>query len=155
MSQERRQKLFDDYPKLFAKRNLTPDDRRRYPIIWGLEHGDGWLAIVEVLCKLIQHNVDQQKKKDSSYPQIEILQVKEKFGAMRFYTTGGDDYTAGLIAMAEYMSGRTCESCGNPGTMRGKGWMRVRCDPCEFERQQKMQETEDAGTRNSSAGSQG
>ena len=155
MSQERRQKLFDDYPKLFAKRNLIPDDRRRYPITWGLEHGDGWLAIVEDLCRLIQHHVDQQKKKDSSYPQIEVLQVKEKFGSLRFYTTGSDEYIDGLISMAESISGRTCESCGNPGTMRGKGWMRVRCESCEEVRTQKMQETENAGTRNSSVGSQG
>lgn len=155
MSQERRQKLFDDYPKLFAKRNLTPEDRRRYPITWGLEHGDGWLTIVEELCKLIQHHIDQEQKKNPDSPQIEILQVKEKFGSMRFYTSHSDDYINGLISMAEHMSGKTCESCGNPGTMRGKGWMRVRCEPCEEIRTQKMQEIENAETGDSSVGNQG
>jgi hypothetical protein len=148
------QKLFDDYPKLFAKRNLISEDQRRYPISWGLEHGDGWLTIVEELCELIQRHVDQKQKNNPSYPQIEVLQSKEKFGSLRFYVTHSDEYVNGLISMAESISGRTCESCGNPGTIRGKGWIRVRCEPCEEIRAQKMQEIENAETWNSSIGSQ-
>ena len=47
--------------------------------------------------------------------QVVAVQVKEKFGTLRFYYDGGDDYISGLSAMAESMSGRTCEVCGNMG----------------------------------------
>ena len=39
-------------------------------------------------------------------------QIKEKWGSLRFYCTGGDDYVAGVIAMAETMSSLLCGSCG-------------------------------------------
>ena len=55
-------------------------------------------------------------------------QVKEKFGGLRFYVDGGDDWVYGAISMAESMSYRTCEVCGAPGVTRGEGWIRTTCD---------------------------
>ena len=46
-------------------------------------------------------------------------QVKEKFGTLRFYYTGGDDRIDGMVRMAESMSAVTCETCGAPGKLRG------------------------------------
>ena len=68
--------------------------------------------------------------------QVTVDQVKEKFGTLRFYHTGGDDYIRGMITMAEAMSGSTCESCGNPGKQTGGGWIRTICEPCEIKREQ-------------------
>ena len=61
-------------------------------------------------------------------PQVTLDQVKEKFGTLRFYYTGGDDYVRGLVSMAEAMSGVTCEQCGAPGDLRGQGWLYTACD---------------------------
>jgi hypothetical protein len=61
-------------------------------------------------------------------PQVIVDQVKEKFGSLRFYYTGGDDYISGLTSMAESMSEVTCEECGKPGKSSGGGWISVRCD---------------------------
>jgi hypothetical protein len=60
--------------------------------------------------------------------QLTADQIKEKFGTLRFYTTGGDDYTDGVVRMAEAMSGVTCETCGKPGTTGGKGWIKTACE---------------------------
>jgi hypothetical protein len=60
-------------------------------------------------------------------PQVTLDQVKEKFGTLRFYYTGGDDYIRGLVSMAESMSGVTCEECGNPGTQTPGGWIKTVC----------------------------
>jgi hypothetical protein len=60
--------------------------------------------------------------------QVTVDQVKEKFGTLRFYYTGGDDYISGITSMAEAMSGVTCEVCGNVGELHGGGWLRTRCD---------------------------
>jgi hypothetical protein len=59
--------------------------------------------------------------------QVVVLQVKEKFGTLRFYYSGGDDYIRGLTSMAESMSGVTCETCGNPGRRVGGGWITTLC----------------------------
>jgi hypothetical protein len=61
-------------------------------------------------------------------PQVTLDQVKEKFGTLRFYYTGGDDEISGMVRMAESMSGVTCEECGNPGERRGGGWIYTACD---------------------------
>lgn len=60
-------------------------------------------------------------------PQVVAEQVKEKFGGLRFYYRGGDDYISGLSAMAESMSYITCEDCGNPGKPNKIGWIRTLC----------------------------
>jgi hypothetical protein len=60
--------------------------------------------------------------------QVVAVQVKEKFGGLRFYYDGGDSYVEGLVAMAESMSYRTCDVCGNPGKTNNSGWISVRCE---------------------------
>lgn len=63
--------------------------------------------------------------------QVVVTQIKEKFGTLRFYYHGGDEYIRGLEAMAESMTARTCEDCGSPGVTRStekKRWVRVLCD---------------------------
>ena len=70
-----------------------------------------------------------------SIPQVTLDQVKEKFGTLRFYYTGGDDYISGMVSLAESMSAVTCENCGNPGSCRGGGWVHTYCTPCEEARE--------------------
>lgn len=71
-----------------------------------------------------------------SIPQVTLDQVKEKFGTLRFYYTGGDDTISGMVRMAESMSGVICEECGNPGKRGGGGWVRTSCNPCEIKREE-------------------
>jgi hypothetical protein len=75
-------------------------------------------------------------------PQVILDQVKEKFGTLRFYYSGGDEYIHGMVTMAEAMSGCTCEGCGNPGKRHGGGWVRTMCGPCEEQREKKRAEYE-------------
>ena len=74
-----------------------------------------------------------------SIAQVTLDQVKEKFGTLRFYYSGGDDYIGGLVSMAESMTGVTCEECGNPGESRGGGWIHVYCEPCEELREKRYE----------------
>lgn len=60
--------------------------------------------------------------------QVVVSQVKEKFGGLRFYVDGGDDVVYGMISMAESMSYRTCEVCGNPGKANSEGWITTLCE---------------------------
>ena len=60
--------------------------------------------------------------------QLVAVQVKEKFGTLRFYYDGGDSYCRGVVAMMEDMTYHTCEVCGSPGKVLNNGWVSVRCD---------------------------
>jgi hypothetical protein len=59
--------------------------------------------------------------------QLIAVQVKEKFGTLRFYYEGGDEVTEGMVRIAESMSARTCEVCGDRGKLRNEGWVRSLC----------------------------
>jgi len=61
-------------------------------------------------------------------PQVVATQVKDKFGALRFYYNGGDDYISGMVTLAENLSQRTCDICGAPGQEREGPWIVTRCD---------------------------
>ena len=61
-------------------------------------------------------------------PQVVAMQVKEKFGTLRFYYSGGDDIVRGIERMADSMSAVTCEECGIPGRIRHGGWISTHCD---------------------------
>ena len=66
--------------------------------------------------------------------QVTVTQVKEKFGTLRFYYSGGDEYIDGLVSMAESMSACTCEECGKPGRTNSGGWLRTLCEEHAKER---------------------
>ena len=66
---------------------------------------------------------------------IHVEQIKEKFGGLRFYYQGGDDYISGMETMAEIWAGHTCETCGDKGERRSGGWIRTLCDKHEAEYQ--------------------
>jgi hypothetical protein len=57
-------------------------------------------------------------------------QIKEKFGTLRFYLTSGTDEMWEIVAEAEKKSAFTCEQCGKPGKLRGKGWLYTACTKC-------------------------
>ena len=61
-------------------------------------------------------------------PSFKATQIKEKFGTLRFYYSGGDDYINGVINFAENMSCDICEECGDKGKLRNGSWIRTLCD---------------------------
>jgi len=62
--------------------------------------------------------------------QVVAQQVKEKFGGLRFYYYGGDEFICGLVNFAERLSSITCESCGRDGKIVGTNWLRCLCKDC-------------------------
>ena len=139
MRQELDKLLCEKYPKMMVNRNK---DMKETCMCWGFECGDGWFNILDQLMGNIQHHIDWNNKNfEKGYkqykqvPQVTLDQVKEKFGTLRFYYSGGDDEISGMVRMAESMSGVTCEGCGNPGERRGGGWVHTYCTPCEEARE--------------------
>lgn len=64
-------------------------------------------------------------------PQVNITQVKEKFGGLRFYYDGGDDFIDGMVQITENLSYQTCEICGSTKEIGStRGWITTICQPC-------------------------
>lgn len=137
MTEEKEKILFEKYPNLFPNgKNVNPNSSL---MCFGFP-GDGWFDLIDDLC---------QKLTDLNIP-IQVMQVKEKFGTLRFYVSLPENNTEDksvlndkykkmdqLITEAEIKSEITCESCGKPGTIRGNGWVYVSCDECEKIREEK------------------
>ena len=72
-----------------------------------------------------------EKETYESIPQVIATQVKEKFGALRFYYEGGNDVIDGMVWLAEHQSYNICEECGSTKNIgRTKGWITTLCEDC-------------------------
>ena len=130
---------FKDY-ETFAQR-MEQSYPKMYPGKYGgFAVGKGWWPIIERLSSSIQQHIEFVNKKEEVCPQVVVMQVKEKFGGLRFYYEGGDDYVHGLVSMAESWADIACETCGGIGQRRSGGWIRTLCDVHEAERNARIEE---------------
>jgi len=64
-----------------------------------------------------------------------VVQVKEKYGTLRFYADNIDENYLNLIVRAEEESAHICEQCGEPGEVEPLfGWYLCLCEKCHKER---------------------
>ena len=118
------QSLLDKYSYMF-KHKVTGCMDAPFAL-FGFECGEGWFDIIKKLCSQIDELLTKKDKKS-----FRVIQVKEKFGTLRFYTSFITNEIEKAINEAEKLSGETCESCGAKGTMRNRyDWLMVRCDKC-------------------------
>ena len=97
-----------------------------HPRLGGFAIGPGWYHIVEELCGNIAWHL--KNLKDDVRPDFKVVQVKEKFAGLRFYVENTDATIDGMIYMAESWASKSCEVCGNRGTRRNNGSLKVLCD---------------------------
>jgi hypothetical protein len=94
---------------------------------WGFEHDDGWFDILWRLCVDLEPLVAEFEA--TSGQKFEVLQVKEKFGGLRFYVNcRKEEAIRQRIGAAARESFHTCEICGQPGTLREDRWIKTLCD---------------------------
>ncbi|MBV5267125.1 MAG: hypothetical protein JZU67_01105, partial [Burkholderiaceae bacterium] len=85
-------------------RDILDDEGKLCPI----DVEDGWYNIISSACICIQSHVDNHQAKNHLTPaefsetvQVKIVQVKEKFGALRIFVSNEDHYVRGIIEVAE------------------------------------------------------
>jgi len=113
--------LFDTYPQLFK-----PEARSNSLMRFGFSCDDGWFDLLHDLCNGL-----------SSYTDIEIIQVKEKFGMLRVYYsfTNLESFTEEIkesmrkfVSEIENKSAHVCEVCGKKGKLRNElPWIKTLC----------------------------
>jgi len=89
-------------------------------------------AVYNWFCKWFQFNI-KCVRSNVPVPQLVADQVKEKFGTLRFYYHGGDEYCRSIISFAESLSSRICEVCGRTDELvatHGRNWVRTTCPCC-------------------------
>jgi hypothetical protein len=119
MRDELEQKLIAEFPKLFQDHDKPPTETL---ICFGCECSDGWFDLIYTACSAIQ----QHLKYTPECAPFRFSQIKEKFGGLRLYSYGGDEFTAGVCNMAEAMSYKICEVTGNRGQLCSTGhWLRT------------------------------
>jgi hypothetical protein len=79
MNKELEQRLVERWTTWF---NIGGDIRDT-AMPWGFTHGDGWFDILWRLCEDLEPLVAEFER--TSGLKFEVLQVKEKFGGLRFY----------------------------------------------------------------------
>ncbi len=81
--------------------------------------GEGWYPIIKnIINELIALGWDKR-----------AVQVKEKFGGLRFYLESYPEGADDVIIKYEKLSYETCETCGEKGSNRKiKGWLYTLCD---------------------------
>lgn len=115
---EKSAELVELFPKLFSGR-------------WkSVGVGPGWYNIITELCYHIDSHVEwKQRQTFNDCSDVVIEQIKEKYGTLRFYYSGGDSTVDSLVSLAESMSSYTCEECGKPGAQVSTGgWIKTLCD---------------------------
>ncbi len=112
------EQLCKDYPELYTDVYF--------------EHNAGWYDILEGLALRFREIL-----KDNVEGEVEVLQVKEKFGGLRFYaatygcTEEQEKAIRVAIQIAENVSFKTCELCGKAGReISNTGWIVTRCEEC-------------------------
>lgn len=144
-------KLYADFPRLYRD-GLS----KKGMMQWGISCNDGWFDLIYQLSADIEAEAARMGLNPDSSEWPCAIQVKEKFGTLKFYCTVGkkkeelQPETAGpllcfrplptnktirtLIMEAEKKSATICEVCGCPSELRREAWWRVTCDRCEAER---------------------
>lgn len=131
MRKELEEKIARRWPSWFDMNG----DIRHTLMPFGFQCGGGWFDLLWRLCERLEPLVAEFERKTGE--RFEVIEVKQKFGGLRFYTshwpnlgrTPAPEAIHKCIEDARAESCDTCELCGQPGRMRDLGgWFAARCD---------------------------
>lgn len=122
MNPENTQRLYDRFDPLYRGRHL-PDTQNL--MCYGFQCSDGWFTLIYELSEQIETYCQQHPEAAD----LIAVQVKEKFGELRFYVSPLVVEVEHLIEQARVKSRQTCERTGKPGVMccRPDGYYQTLC----------------------------
>ena len=137
---EHNKELVKRWPFLVSKIDYwtgksIPEEELDYESTWWDEIPVGWVkAFGEQMCDELLEILNKADYVD----EYQIVQIKEKFGGLRWYDNGvpdivWDEYKDWLYKYEE-LSFKTCIFCGEPATRMTTGWILPVCDYCYSQR---------------------
>lgn len=126
--QTENKKLIERYPFLCPQHSLSETHPTDFESTVLDDMPVGWrTAFGEDLCKEIMEELVRNNCVDS----YQILQIKEKYGELRWYSQGGTDRIhREIVPKYEKLSRRICIQCGQPATLVSIGWISPWCAAC-------------------------
>ena len=100
-------------PKIYEKKIKPIWDL----MVFGFDVDNGWYGILDKAFSAIQKHLIENPGME-----FKLEQVKEKYGTLRIYCYGGDEYIDGVVTKAEKESEHTCEICGKKGKLCSTGF---------------------------------
>ncbi len=118
---------------------LSGDNHQQLWVPTGFAHGflvlSDW---ADVLYKTTDFWNRDAELTDAEAADFRVIQVKEKFGALRFYCDVSESARGRIVPFireAERASETICDRCGKPGEMRdNEGWFATLCDEHQADR---------------------
>lgn len=126
MKKELEQRFYDRWPEWFRGRH---EGMQSNLMCFGFDHNDGWFDLEWRLCEDLEEVLGDNKD-------YKLMQVKEKFGLLRWYDNGncGEHWeaVANRVRQAVKESAQTCERCGSQGKLDTKrAWWQTLCEACK------------------------
>lgn len=122
--------LLNTYPRLYGGHPTSGADAPE-PFLFLC--GDGWFDLLYRLSAKIESECRRMALEEGvAEEHLPVaVQVKEKFGALRFYLSGSNEAIRRMIEEAERQSKGICETCGAPGKHEMEdGLRKVLCETC-------------------------
>ena len=135
-------KLCKRYPFLIPRDYWTD----KIPKNWDYEYTElyafpkGWY---KVFGKQMLEEIRDECIKFDYLDKLRIVQIKEKYGTLRFYVSPipADSQIYEIIHKYEEMSAHVCEHCGRPAeTDWNRSWVVTWCDKCKAEEDKRREE---------------
>lgn len=133
LKKEYNKNLLEKYPWLTPYNEWTGELNEDYDYdhTWADDIPDGWrLAFGDQMLE----ELSQLLKKYNIEKEYSIVEIKEKFGGLRWYDDGfpkeGYEEYKDWLYKYEELSFKTCINCGKPATRISKGWISPYCDDC-------------------------
>jgi len=146
--------LIEKYPWLLPRNRWTGNAVKDFdyshteldalPEGWRIAFGDQMCEeIQQALIKAQERNpeggyeeswITTNYDSDKILPYVEgfrITEIKEKYGALRFYCGGAPEEVHSIISKYEELSATTCIDCGQPAKWTSIGWISPYCDDCK------------------------
>jgi hypothetical protein len=122
---------------------LSEKLRKSYPILYSqpiiFECGVGWFDLISRLSNTLSSILLRYVNEGADISLMYPIQIKEKYGTLRFYMSTSTDEMEEEIVKAELESGMICEVCGESGHLSAlRGWYLTLCQECSRQAEIKL-----------------
>lgn len=132
---KKNKELIKRYPFLQVRNVMTGELDKTYDQTYLDWMPDGWrVAFGDQMIQELSEALGEHAK------DFRILDIKEKFGGLRFYCNGATNEAYKVIEKYSRLSYWICIECGKDATLISKGYISPFCDQCAKDKNDKLED---------------